>query len=168
MNTATTPASGGGDAALARLAALGLELPAPSVPRGSYVPYVLSGPYLAVAGQGPRLDGRLRYAGQVGIALDLEQARLAARLCALNLLAQVHAACGGRLDRGLRGVRLAGGGNAPVGFTEHAKVLDGASDLLHAVFGKRGLHARIATGASSLPSDMAVEVEALFEIEPQA
>ncbi|MCA1326746.1 RidA family protein [Herbaspirillum sp. alder98] len=147
-----------------RLATLGLALPTPSVPRGSYVPWVRSGALVFVAGQGPRLDGRLLHAGQVGIDLDLEQARDAARLCALNLVAQLRSACQGDLGRVTQVVRLAGVVNAAIGFSDHAKVLDGASDLMHQLFQERGLHVRMATGASSLPSNMAVEIEAVFEI----
>lgn len=148
-----------------RLAALGIVLPPPSIARGGYVPWAISGKQVFVAGQGPRVDGRMVHAGQVGVDIGLEQAIDAARICALNLVAQVKDACGGDLGRVLRVLRLAGVVNAPVGFVEHSKVLDGASDLMREVFLERGLHVRIATGASSLPSNMAVEIEAVFEID---
>lgn len=154
-----------GELIAARLARLGISLPAPSIPRGAYVPWVISGKQIFIAGQGPRLDGQLVHAGQVGRDLELDQARDAARICALNLIAQARSACGGELGRIARVVRLAGVVNAVAGFTDHAKVLDGASDLMHQVFQERGLHVRMATGASSLPSNMAVEIEAIFEIE---
>jgi len=154
-----------GQAIEARLTELDIALPQPSVPRGSYVPWVISGRQVFIAGQGPRLDRQLIHAGQVGQDLGLEAARDAARICAMNLIAQVRAACGGDLGRVTRVIRLAGVVNAVVGFTDHAKVLDGASELMHQVFQERGLHVRIATGASSLPSNMAVEIEAVFEIE---
>lgn len=156
--------SAAGRAVEARLAELGLVLPAPSIPRGSYVPWTVCGAQVFVAGQGPRLDGRMVYAGQVGVDHGLDAARDAARICALNLIAQVKAACGGDLGRVVRVLRLAGVVNSPAGFTDHSTVLDGASDLMRQVFLERGLHARIATGASSLPSNMTVEIEAVFEI----
>lgn len=154
-----------GRAIESRLAELGVNLPAPSIPRGSYVPWVISGKQVFIAGQGPRLDGQLIHAGQVGLNLGLTEAKDAARICAMNLIAQVKAACGGDLGRVVRVVRLAGVVNAIGGFDQHAKVLDGASDLMHQVFQERGLHVRMATGASSLPSNMAVEIEAIFEID---
>ncbi len=149
---------------VARLQERGLTLPTLSVPQGSYVPYVRTGALLFVAGQAPRLDGVLRYAGKVGQDISIEQGQDAARLCALNLLAQAAAACDGDLGRIQRLVRLAGLVNCDRDFTRHPAVIDGASDLFVQVLGERGRHARIATGAYSLPADMAVEIEAIFEV----
>lgn len=149
-----------------RLAELGLALPAINPPRGSYVPAVRAGDLLFVAGQAPRLDGVLKYGGRVGRDLSVEEGREAAALCALNVLGHVAQACGDDLDRVVGAVRLAGVVNCAEDFDAHSKVLDGASDLLAAVLGERGRHARIATGASSLPSGMAVEVEAIFQLKP--
>lgn len=149
-----------------RLAELGLVLPTPGTPRGSYVPFTITAGHLVfVAGQGPRRDGELLFAGKVGRERSIEEGYEAAKLCALNLLAHLNVACGGDLDRVRRVVRVAGLVSCTPEFTQHPKVVDGASDLLHAVFGERGAHARIASGAVSLPSDMTVEVEACFELE---
>ncbi|AHV91147.1 RidA family protein [Bordetella holmesii] len=149
-----------------RLAELGKRLPAVNPPRGSYVPAVLAGELLFIAGQAPRLDGVLKYAGRVGRDLSVQAGREAAELCALNVLAHLAAACNDELSRVVGAVRLAGVVNCAEDFDAHSKVLDGASELIAAVLGERGRHARIATGASSLPSGMAVEVEAIFQIKP--
>ncbi|MCG7324557.1 MULTISPECIES: RidA family protein [Achromobacter] len=149
-----------------RLAELGLALPTVNPPRGSYVPAVRAGDLLFVAGQAPRRNGVLEFSGRVGRDLSVEQGRDAAALCALNVLGHLAQACGDDLARVAGSVRLAGVVNCAEDFDAHSKVLDGASDLLTAVLGERGLHARIATGASSLPSGMAVEVEAIFQLKP--
>ena len=147
-----------------RIAQLGIELPNPAPPAGSYVPFVLVGNLLLVAGQLPMWNGTLKHDGRVGAEITLEDGIAAARLCGLNLLAQVRAACQGDLDRVRRVVRLAGFMQAGPGFTEHPKVLNGASDLMVEVFGQAGRHARVAVGAASLPLGAAVEVEGMFEI----
>ncbi|OZI71324.1 RidA family protein [Bordetella genomosp. 12] len=149
-----------------RLAELGKTLPAVNPPRGSYVPAVQAGELLFVAGQAPRLDGELKFSGRVGRDLSIEAGREAAELCALNVLAHLAQACGDDLSRVQAAVRLAGVVNCAEDFEAHSKVLDAASELLAALLGERGRHARIATGASSLPSGMAVEVEAIFQIKP--
>ena len=149
-----------------RLAELGLALPGINAPRGSYVPAVRAGDLLFVAGQAPRLDGVLKYAGRVGRDISVEAGRDAAALCALNILAHLAQACDDDPSRVAGAVRVAGVVNCADDFDAHSKVLDGASDLLAAVLGERGRHARIATGASSLPSGMAVEVEAIFQLKP--
>jgi enamine deaminase RidA (YjgF/YER057c/UK114 family) len=147
-----------------RIAQLGIELPNPAPAVGSYVPFVLVGGLLLVAGQLPVWNGTLKHDGRVGAEITLEDGIAAARLCGLNLLAQVRAACGGDLDRVHRVVRLAGFVQAGPGFTEHVKVLNGASDLMVEVFGQAGRHTRVAVGAASLPLGAAVEVEGMFEI----
>jgi enamine deaminase RidA (YjgF/YER057c/UK114 family) len=147
-----------------RIAQLGIELPTPAPPAGSYVPFVRVGSLLLVAGQLPMWNGTLKHDGRVGAEITLEDGIAAARLCGLNLLAQVRAACQGDLDRVRRVVRLAGFVQAGPGFTEHPKVLNGASDLMVEVFGQAGRHARVAVGAASLPLGAAVEVEGMFEI----
>jgi enamine deaminase RidA (YjgF/YER057c/UK114 family) len=152
------------DEIVARLKELGLSLPPASVPRGSYLPAVRTGNYIQIAGQGPRFDGELRYAGKIGTDLTIEEGQRAAALCALNILSHLSRMLDGDLSRVVRIVRIAGVIQAESSFTEHAKVLNGASDLLFTVLGEPGQHARIATGASSLPSNMAVEVEATVEI----
>lgn len=148
----------------ARLAELGIVLPPapPPAPGGSYVPFVLSGSSLVISGQLPLVAGNLALAGKVGAEVGLDQAIEAARLCGLNILAQVKAACGGDLDRIARCVRLGGFVNAAPDFTEHPKVINGASDLMLSVLGEAGKHARFAVGAGSLPFNASVEIEALF------
>lgn len=147
-----------------RLAQLGIALPAPGSPAGNYVPFVRAGDLVFMAGQVARADGRIAFAGKVGRDLTVEQGQAAARLCALNLLAQLKVACDGDLDRIARCVRLGGFVNCGPDFLEHPKVVNGASDLMVEVFGERGRHARTAVGAASLPLDSAVEVEAVFQL----
>lgn len=147
-----------------RLVQLGIALPQPAAPAGAYVPYVMTGSLLLVAGQLPIRDGVVIHHGRVGVELSIDDGIAAARLCGLNLLAQARAACGGDLDRVQRVVRLAGFVHAAPGFAEHPKVLNGASELMADVFGPAGRHMRIAVGAASLPLGVAVEIEGMFEI----
>jgi len=146
-----------------RLAQLGIVLPAPGAPGGNYVPFVIAGDLVFMAGQVARSEGKMAYAGKVGSDLSVEQGQAAARLCALNLLAQLKVACDDNLDRVARCVRLGGYVNCGPDFREQPKVVNGASDLMIEVFGERGEHARTAIGAT-LPSDSAVEVEAIFQL----
>lgn len=146
----------------ARLAELGITLPTPPAPVASYVPTVVSGKQLFVSGQIPLADGKIAFVGTVGHDLTVEDGINAAKLCAVNLLAQVEAAVG--LDKVVRCIRLGVFINATPGFTLQPEIANGASDLMVAVFGDAGKHARSALGAGSLPRNAAVEVEALFEI----
>ena len=146
-----------------RLAELGIELPKPPAPVASYVPTVISGSLLFISGQVSLDQGKL-IAGKLGAGLDIEAGQKAARACALNLLAQAQTALGD-LDRIKRCVKLTGFVNAAPDFTDHPKVVNGASDLMVEVFGDIGRHSRAAVGSSSLPLGAAVEVEAVFEIE---
>jgi enamine deaminase RidA (YjgF/YER057c/UK114 family) len=148
----------------ARLAELGLALPTPMAPLATYVPWVVTGALAFVSGQLPARDGRVAYVGKVGEGITPEQGAEAARLCFLNVLAQLKVACGGDLGRVRRVVRLGGFIAAPPGFSGHAAVMNGASDLAVAVFGDAGRHARTTIGVPSLPADAAVEVEGLFEL----
>lgn len=147
-----------------RLHELGVTLPVPPSPAANYVPALRSGNQLFIAGQTPVVDGRAQFVGKVGAALSIEQGQQAARLCAINVLAQAAKALGGDLDRVVRVLRVGGFVNAAPEFTEHPLVLNGASDFLVAVFGEAGRHVRTAVGAGSLPRGAAVEVEALFEV----
>jgi enamine deaminase RidA (YjgF/YER057c/UK114 family) len=147
-----------------RLAELGIELPSPPAPVASYVPYVTTGNLVFISGQVTLADGGLKYVGVVGKDLSLEDGRAAARLCAINVLAQLKTAVGGNLDRVRRCVRLGVFVNAAPEVTQHPEVANGASDLIQEVFGDAGRHARAAVGAGSLPRNVAVEVEAVFEI----
>jgi len=147
-----------------RLAELGIALPEPPAPVASYVPYVVSGKQVFVSGQVTLERGALKYVGTVGKDLTLEDGQAAARLCAINLLAQLKAAAGGDLSKVKRCVKLGVFVNAVPGFTQHPEVANGASDLMLEVFGDAGRHARAAVGAGSLPRNVAVEVEAVFEL----
>ncbi len=149
----------------ARLNELGIELPAPAPAAANYVPFVVSRGQVFVAGQVPfAADGSLELLGKVGQDLSLEQGQEAARLCALNILAQVKAACGGDWGRLVRCVKLGGFVNCPPEFDQQPAVINGASDLLVEVLGDRGRHARFAVGAANLPFNVAVEIDAVFEI----
>jgi len=146
-----------------RLAALNLQLPSPAAPAANYVPYLIDGSRLYVSGQLPMGPDGLAFAGRVGAELDLDQAQQAARLCALNILAQAKAALGA-FERIEQCLKLGGFVNALAGFTDHPKVVNGASDLMVAALGDRGRHTRFAVGANGLPLGAAVEVDALFAI----
>ena len=149
----------------ARLSELGITLPPPGAPGGNYVPYVIVGNLVFMAGQVAREAGKMTYTGKVGRDLTVEKGAESARLCAVNMLAQLKDACGGDLDRVERCVRLGGFVNSPPDFFDHPKVVNGASDLMVEVFGQRGQHARTAVGVSALPLDSAVEVEGIFQLK---
>ena len=148
----------------ARLEKLGISLPPAPAAVASYVPYVRTGDLVFVAGQIPISGGNIVYRGAVGAEVSVEDGAAAARLCALNIIAQVRAACDGELDRVVRCVRLGGYVNAGSDFVDHPKVVNGASELIVEVFGEAGRHARIAVGASNLPLGVAVEIDAVFEV----
>lgn len=148
----------------ARLKDLGISLPAPPAPVASYVPTVKTGNVVFISGQIPLTSDGLKYVGIVGKELSQDDGKAAARLCGINLLAQLKAACDGDLDRVTRCVKLSVFVNAVPGFTQHPEVANGASDLMVEVFGDAGKHARAAMGAGSLPRNVACEVEAIFEI----
>ena len=148
-----------------RLAELGINLPGAAAPAANYVPFTISGNLVFVSGQITVADGELRYLGCVGDDVSVDDAYQAARLCGLNLLAQVREACGGDLDRVKQVVRLGGFVHCQADFTDQPKVINGASDLMVEVFGKpAGQHARFAVGAPSLPLGVSVEVDGTFEI----
>ena len=145
------------------LEALGLSLMTPAIPVATYVPSVLTGNLLFLSGQGPRhADGRLM-TGKLGRDLGIEEAYGHARLTGLNLLSVAHMALGD-LGRVSRIVKLLGMVNATPEFTDHPEVINGCSDLFEKVFGEAGRHARSAVGMASLPRNISVEIEAVFEI----
>ncbi|MFL5259764.1 MAG: RidA family protein [Hyphomicrobiales bacterium] len=148
-----------------RLAELGITLPVPAKPVANYVGWVRTGNLVFTAGQVSFKDGKIEYLGKVGKDYSLEEAQNAARLCALNVIAQIKEACDGDLDRVRRIVKLVGFVNAVPDFADHPKVVNGASDVMVEVFGDKGKHARSAVGSGSLPVNVAVEVEAVAEIE---
>ena len=147
------------------LTELGIQLPTPATSVANYLPFSPIGSAIIISGQIPILNGEVHYKGQVGIDLTLEEGQAAARLCGLNILAQLKVACDGDLSRVQRCLRLGGFVNCGSDFTDHAKVINGVSDLMVQVFGSEiGRHARAAVGVNSLPLGSAVEVEALFKI----
>ena len=148
----------------AKLAELGITLPTAMPPVANYVPYVITGSLVVVSGQIPAVDGKIAVTGKVGDTVSVEQGQHAARLCFTNVLTHLRAACGGDLSRVRRVVRLGGFIASPPGFTQHAAVMNGASDLAVAIFGEAGRHARSTIGVPALPLDAAVEVEGMFEI----
>lgn len=149
----------------ARLAELGITLPDAAAPAANYVPFVRAGNLLHVSGQLPKApDGTLRI-GKLGADMDTAAGAEAARLCAIQLLAQVRAACGGDLGRLKQVVKLGGFVNSTPDFTEQPKVVNGASDLLVEVLGDAGRHARSAVSAAALPFGVAVEIDGVFELE---
>jgi len=147
----------------ARLREMGITLPVPAAPIANYIPFSITGNLLVVSGQIPLVEGRIAFTGKVGESVSVEDAVAAARVCFINLVAQAKAAAGD-LDRVARVLRLGGFIAAPASFTQHAVVMNGASDLAVALFGEAGRHARTTIGVPSLPGDAAVEVEGMFEL----
>jgi enamine deaminase RidA (YjgF/YER057c/UK114 family) len=151
-------------AVAARLAALGIVLPTPMRPMANYVPFVRTGNLVVVSGQVPAQDGVIAFTGKISADSDIPHGQQAARLCLINVLVHLEAACDGNLDRVVQVVRLGGFVASGPAFTQHALVMNGASDLAVEVFGDAGRHARSTIGVTSLPGDAAVEVEGMFEI----
>lgn len=147
-----------------RLADIGLILPAVAPAAANYVPYVISGHHLFIAGQIPFLNGQKMHIGRLGADLSVDQGKEAAQACALNILAQVKNALAGEWNLLSRCVKLGGFVNATPEFDQHPAVINGASDLLAVALGEKGQHARFAVGASNLPFGVAVEIDAIFEI----
>jgi len=141
-----------------KLETMGYSLPEVARAVGSYVPAVRAGALVFVSGQLPMREGKVQVTGKLGRGVSLEAAQEAARICVLNALAAAGQAAGG-VERILRIVRLGVFVNSTESFTEQAKVANGASDLLQAVFGDAGRHARVAVGVAALPLDAAVEIE---------
>jgi len=147
-----------------RIKELGIELPTAASPAANYVPYVLSGNQVVIAGQIPFWNGELTGLGKLGSNLSVDEGAEIARVCGLNLLAQLQVACGGDLDRVSRVVKLGGFVNCIDSFTEQPEVINGASDLMVEIFDDIGRHARFAVGVGSLPRGVAVEVDGVFEL----
>lgn len=143
----------------------GITLPDLKPPVANYVPFVISGNMLYISGQLPLGVGGVMTKGHLGKDVSLEDGQAAARICALNILAQANAALGGDLDRIARCVKLGGFVSSTPEFTDHPKVVNGASDFIVEILGDAGRHARAAVGVAALPLGAAVEVEAVFEIK---
>lgn len=147
-----------------RLKELGIVLPKAAVPVGNYVGYITAGDLVFISGQLPMKDGAIAVKGRVGDTIDVDAAYQAARICGLNILAQLTAALNGDLSRVKRVVRLGGFVCVTPDFFDVPKCINGASDLMVEVFGDAGKHARFAVGVATLPGMAAVEVDATFEI----
>ncbi|HUO06727.1 MAG TPA: RidA family protein [Phycisphaerae bacterium] len=143
---------------------LGIALPAAPKPVASYVPFVRTGNLVVVSGQLPSKEGKVQFAGAVPTAVTIEQGIEAAKLCIINALAVLRDACDGDLDKVARIVRIGVFVQSSDGFDAQPKVANGASDLLVAVFGDAGKHARAAVGTNALPLNAAVEVELMAEV----
>jgi enamine deaminase RidA (YjgF/YER057c/UK114 family) len=148
-----------------RLNTLGIVLPAAPTPAANYLPWTISGNQLWIAGQAPIRDGKYDYLGRVGAEVTAQQAHAAARLCAINVLAQVKAGCSGDWSRLRKAVRICGYISAAPDFFDFPKVLDGCSDLMFDVLGDAGKHVRTVMGASGLRFNVPIVIDAVFEIE---
>lgn len=149
----------------AKLQTLGITLPTPAAPVANYVGFVKSGNVVFISGQLPLENGKLQYVGKVGSEISADDAKKAARLCAINILAQLKVACEGNLDRAVRCIKLGIFVNGDANFKDHPAVANGASDLMVEALGDAGKHARAAVGSGSLPFGVSVEVDAIFEIK---
>lgn len=147
----------------ARLAELGVTLPDAPAPAANYVPYVIAGKLVHVSGQ-ISADANGQIKGKLGAGMSVEDGAAAAKACAISLLAQLKKACDGDLSRLKRVVKLVGFVNSTPNFTDQPKVINGASDFMVAALGDAGRHARSAVSAASLPFGVAVEIEAIFEL----
>ena len=147
-----------------KVASLGLILPTTAPPAANYVPFMISGKLVFISGQIPVLNGERPYAGKVGGKVGIDTAVDAAQLCGLNILAWIARVVEDDIDSVIRCVRLGGFVNCVPEFTQQPTVINGASDLMVQVFGDKGRHARAAVGSISLPFDVPVEVDAIFEI----
>eukprot|EP00292_Cryptomonas_paramecium_P021451 CAMPEP_0113700734 /NCGR_PEP_ID=MMETSP0038_2-20120614/24145_1 /TAXON_ID=2898 /ORGANISM="Cryptomonas paramecium" /LENGTH=164 /DNA_ID=CAMNT_0000624471 /DNA_START=147 /DNA_END=641 /DNA_ORIENTATION=- /assembly_acc=CAM_ASM_000170 len=147
-----------------RLHEKNIVLPKAAPPAANYVPYIVSGNYVYIAGQIPMIDGELKHKGKVPTDYSTDEAYQCARLCGLNIISQLKAACGGNLNQVKRIVKLVGFVNCQPDFYDIPKVINGASDLMVEVFGDAGRHARSAVGSVSLPLNVPTEVEAIVEL----
>ena len=148
-----------------KLRELGVELPQAAAPAANYAPYVLHGDTLMISGQLPMQDGKVAQTGTVGDGVSIEEAQAAARLCAINILAQAKSALGGDLGRIVKVARLNGFVNSAPDFGDHPQVINGASDLMADALGDAGVHSRIAVGVAALPFDASVEIDAMIYVK---
>lgn len=147
-----------------RLADMGITIPEPPAPVAAYVGHVVHNGIVTVSGQLPLSGGSLTQTGLLGADVSVEEGAAAAKVCAINILAQMKVACGGDLERIVRCIRLGGFVASTPDFTDHPKVINGASEFMGAALGDKGVHARAAVGVAALPMNASVEVEATFAI----
>ena len=148
-----------------KLEELNIQLDEASSPAGSYVPFVISNNLVFISGQLPFINGKLTIKGKVGDSVSLDDGIRMAEACAKALLSQLKSACGGNLNKVKRVVKLGGFVASTPDFIDQPKVINGASDLFVKIFGKKGKHSRFAVGTASLPLNVPVEIEGIFEIE---
>ena len=147
-----------------RLADMGITIPEPPAPLAAYVGHVVHNNIVTVSGQLPLAGGALSQTGLLGAGVSVEEGAAAAQICAINILAQIKVACGGDFERIVRCIRLGGFVASTPDFTDHPKVINGASEFMGAILGDKGVHARAAVGVAALPMNASVEVEATFAI----
>lgn len=147
------------------LAEIGITLPEAGGVAGNYVPYTISQKQVFISGQVPVTSDGLQFQGKLGAEFSIEEGQAAAQLCAINIIAQLKAACEGDLGRVKACVKLGGFVNCTPEFGDHPAVINGASDLMVVAFQEKGRHTRFAVGATSLPFNVAVEIDAIFEID---
>ena len=145
-----------------KIESLGIKLPSPPTPAGSYVAVVKTGNLLFISGQIPMVDGKLLYTGKVTDE-NLETAQQSAKTCAINILAQLKRELGD-FEKVSKIVRLSGFVNSDPGFSQHPKVINAASDLVFEIFGEKGRHSRIAVGVANLPLNSMTEIDAIVEV----
>ena len=147
-----------------RLNELGITLPDAPAPAANYVPYVQTGKLLFISGQVPMVNGAIEVTGKVGADVSIETAQQQARICAINILAQINAATGGDLSQVKQVIKLGGFVACADDFTNQPEVINGASDLMADLFGSAGQHARFAVGTNALPRGVCVEIDAVVEL----
>lgn len=145
-----------------KLKSLGITLPLPPTPAGSYIPAIRSGKLVYISGQIPIDNGKVAFTGKVSDQ-NLELAQNSAKICAINILAQIKREIGD-LDKVSKIIKLSGFVNSEPEFSQHPKVINSASDLIFEIFGEKGKHSRIAVGVASLPFDAMTEIDAIIEI----
>ena len=145
-----------------KIKSLGIQLPDPPTPAGSYIPVVKTGNLLFISGQIPMDNGKVVFTGKVSDD-NIEIAQKSARMCAINILAQIKREVG-NLDKVTKIIRLSGFVNSSLEFTQHPKVINAASDLIFEIFGDKGKHSRIAVGVTSLPLGSMTEIDAIVEV----
>ena len=149
-----------------KLKEIGIELPEPPIPAGSYIPVIISKNIAYVSGQIPIKDGKISFTGKVPIIQTIENAQSAARLCTINALSQLKSQLGS-LDKIARILRVSGFVNSDPNFSDHPKIINASSDLLYEIFGEIGKHTRIAVGVNSLPLNSTVEIDMIVEIKTE-